>query len=82
MFWDEKLYNIFDGTAMILIGEEKLKDMPISEFKVYIEKKSKEFFIEINEKTDLKYFSKSTLLNILNFAKNQGSSLGYVCFSK
>ncbi len=43
---------------------------------------SKEFFIEINEKTPLKVFTRSVLLNLLDLAEKEGATKLYACLRR
>jgi len=41
-----------------------------------------EFFIEINEETPMKVFTRTTLLNMLDVAEKEGAKNFYACFRK
>jgi len=78
---DAKDITIYDITSVIYVGE-KPESKPLSEFKCYMDNITKEFFIEISDKTKLEAFSKSALLNILDVAENAAAETVYICLRK
>ena len=71
--WDDKNFKIIDISSMIMVGEQPDKANPFATFKCFVDEDNKEFFIEINASTPLKFFTRSTLLNLLDFAEKYGA---------
>ncbi len=80
--WDDKDVSIYDITSIILVGERASVQSPFGKFKCYLDHDSKEFFIEINETTPLKVFTRSVLLNILDLAEKEGAKKLYACLRR
>ena len=80
--WDEKDVSIYDITSVILVGERASVQSPFGKLKCYLDHESKEFFIEINEATPLKVFTRSVLLNILDLAEREGAKKIYACLRR
>ena len=80
--WDEKDVSIYDITSCILVGERANVQSPFGKLKCYLDHDSKEFFIEINEKTPLKVFTRSVLLNLLDLAEKEGATKLYACLRR
>lgn len=67
---------------MILVGERASVQSPFGKLKCYLDHESKEFFIEINEATPLKLFTRSVLLNLLDLAEREGATKLYACLRR
>ena len=67
---------------MIMVGERPDVHNPYAAFKCFVDEENKEFFIEINSTTPLKFFTRSTLLNLLDYAEKYNAKAVYVCFNK
>lgn len=80
--WDEKDVSIYDITSVILVGERATVQSPYGKLKCYLDQESKEFFIEINETTPLKLFTRSVLLNLLDLAEKEGAKKLYACLRR
>lgn len=80
--WDEKDVSIYDITSIILVGERASIQSPFGKLKCYLDHDSKEFFIEINENTPLKVFTRSVLLNLLDLAEKEGAKKLYACLRR
>jgi hypothetical protein len=80
--WDDKDVSIYDITSVILVGERASVQSPFGKLKCYLDHESKEFFIEINESTPLKVFTRSVLLNILDLAEREGAKKLYACLRR
>lgn len=78
---DYKPIEIFDITSLITIVEEKDSN-PYGVFKCYYNDETKEFYIAINELTPIKVFTRSILLNMLDFAEKKGAKFVYACIRK
>jgi len=78
---DAKDITIYDITSVILVGE-KAESKPHGEFKCYLDNTTKEFFIEITDKTKLEAMTKSALLNILDLAETAYAETVYICVRK
>jgi hypothetical protein len=78
---DAKDITIYDITSVIYVGE-KPESKPHGEFKCYMDNTTKEFFIEISDKTKLEAFTKSALLNILDVAENAEAETVHMCLRK
>jgi len=78
---DHKDLTVYDISSSIVVGE-KVENKCFNEFKCYINHKAKEFFLEIDENTPFEYFTRNTLINILNIAEKEDCSMIYACFRK
>lgn len=78
---DAKDMTIYDISSVILVGE-KTENKPHGEFKCYMDNASKEFFIEITNKTKLEGFTRSAVLNLLDVAEEAGAETAYLCIRK
>jgi hypothetical protein len=78
---DAKDLTIYDISSVILVGE-KAEANPHGEFKCYMDNISKEFFIEITNKTKLEAFTRSAVLNLLEVAEEAGAETAYLCIRK
>jgi len=78
---DAKDMTIYDISSVILVGEQTEVN-PHGEFKCYMDNSTKEFFIEITNKTKLEAFTKSAVLNILDVAEEAGAETAYICIRK
>ena len=66
----------------MIMGERPDIQNPYAAFKCFVSEDNKEFFIEINATTPLKFFTRSTLLNLLDYAEKYKAEAVYVCFNK
>lgn len=74
----DKEITIYDILSLIIVVEQK-ESNPYGEFKCYFKNETKEFYIEINESTPIKVFTRSILLNLFDFAEKKGAKIIYVC---
>jgi len=51
-------------------------------FRCFMDKDSKEFFIEISTADSMKMFTSSILLNVLELAEQAGSTTVYICLGR
>jgi len=75
---DHKDITIYDITSVICVGEVA-ESKPYGEFKCYMDNITKEFFLEITNKTKLESITQSALLNILDVAEKNGALTVIVC---
>lgn len=80
--WDDKDVSIYDITSIIMVGERVNVNSPFGKLKCYMDNDTKEFFIEINQTTPLKAFTRSVLLNILDLAEKEGAKKLYACLRR
>ena len=78
---NDKPIIIYDISSLITIVEEK-ESSPFGVFKCYFNDQSKEFLIEINETIPRKVFTRSILLNLLDFGEKEGANIIYACLRK
>lgn len=64
-----------------MVGE-RANLTPFAKLKCYMDNETKEFFIEINQSTPLKAFTRSVLLNILDLAEKEGAKKLYACLRR
>ena len=65
-----------------MVGEEPDTSNPFATFKCFVDQSTKDFFIEINQNTPIKYFTRTTLFNLLDCAEQEEARNVFVCFSK
>lgn len=51
-------------------------------FKCFLDQETKDCFIEIGRNNPIEYFTKSTLINLLDMAEQQGAKRIFACFEK
>lgn len=79
---DNKDISIYDLSTAINFIDKLYQNPNSNEFKCYMDHLSGEFYIEINEGTPLKTFSRSILLKMIEIAENEKAKKLYACFRK
>jgi len=79
--FDAKELITYDITSSILMAEEEHENLK-SSLRCYMDVEAKEFFIEISTKESMGTFSKSTLINIVHLAEENGAEVVYICLKK
>lgn len=74
--------TVYDISSCIIVGE-KIEKNAFKDFscKCYMDHQNKDFFIELTA-TQFEYFTRNTLLKILNIAESEDSNVVYACFRK
>jgi hypothetical protein len=81
LMFDAKELITYDITSSVLMAEEEYEN-PQSSLRCYMDVEAKEFFIEISTKESMGTFSKSTLINIVKLAEENGAEVVYICLKK
>jgi len=78
---DAKDMTIYDISSVILVGE-KTEVNPHGEFRCYMDNSTKEFYIEISNKSKMEAFTRSAVLNLLDVAEEAGAETAFICIRK
>jgi len=79
--FDARELITYDITSSILMAEEEHED-PNATLRCYMDTDAKEFFIEVSTKESMDAFTKSTFINIVKLAEQNGAEVVYICLKK
>jgi len=81
LMFDARELITYDITSSILMAEEEHED-PNATLRCYMDTDAKEFFIEVSTKESMDAFTKSTFINIVKLAEQNGAEVVYICLKK